>query len=458
MEKRPRLVIAACQGRSGKTTITLGLLNALKKRGIKVQAFKKGPDYIDPSWHTFASGVESRNLDAFMMTKNNIINTFVNNSQNMDISIVEGAMGMFDGLDVEGSGSTAEVAHMIDAPVILVVNCLRMTRSVAAIVNGAVNFDSRIKIAGVILNNVARKRHENILKDSIEKYCNVPVIGIVPKSGDISIPGRHLGLITAGEQEEIQELVDKLGEIVEENIDLDKLIEIADSASNLTLTEDHVSFKKKEKVKIGVLKDKVFSSYYPENLEALEANGAEIVIINSLKDNKLPDINGLYIGGGFPDVYAQQIEENSGLRNDIKDKIEAGLPVYAESGGLMYLGKTLIVDNKSYEMVGALPYDIKMEKKPQGHGYTISKSLKDNPFIPEGTIVKGHEFHNTSLINLQEDEITFAFDVQRGNGIKGLKDGIVYKNCMVTYVHSHVASTPEWAEGFIDKVIDYKKQ
>lgn len=456
MEKRPRIVIAACQGRSGKTTITLGLLNAFKKRGLKVQPFKKGPDYIDPSWHTFASGFKSRNLDAFMMTKNNIINTFVNTSENMDISVIEGAMGMFDGLDVEGSGSTAEVAYMIDAPVILVVNCLRMTRSVAAIVNGAVHFDPRIKIAGVILNNVARKRHENILKESIAKYCDVPVIGIVPKSNDITIPDRHLGLITAGEKDEIQELIDRLGTIIEENINLDKLIQIAEEASPLALTKDNRSFEKKEKVKIGVIKDKVFSFYYPENLEALEANGAEIIIINSLKDSTLPNIDGLYIGGGFPDIFAEELEENSELRDDIRKKISAGLPVYAESGGLMFLGRQLLVNDKSYNMVGALPYDVKTEKKPQGHGYTISQSLRGNPFISEGTIIKGHEFHNTRLVNLQEDEISFAFDVKRGKGITGLKDGITYKNCLATYMQCHSASTPEWAEGFIKKIIDWK--
>lgn len=456
MEKRPRLVIAACQGRSGKTTITLGLLKALKNRGLKVQPFKKGPDYIDPSWHTFASGIKSRNLDAFMMTKNQIVNTFVNNSRKMNISIIEGAMGLFDGLDVEGSGSTAEIAYMIDAPVILVVNCQRMTRSVAAIVNGVVNFDPRIKVAGVILNNVARKRHENMLKASIEKYCKVPVLGIVPKSQDIVIPDRHLGLIPAGEQEKVQELVDKLGELIEENIDLDKLMEIANDASDLTLTEENVNVKKIDKVKIGVIKDKVFSFYYPENLEALELKGAELVIINSLNDPKLPDIDGLYIGGGFPEMFGNQLEKNTGLKNDIKNQISMGMPVYAECGGLMYLGRRIFIDDKSYEMVGALPYDVKMEKKPQGHGYTIIKSLKNNPIISEGTIIKGHEFHNTRIVNLKEDEVNFAFDVHRGKGINGFKDGITYKNCLVTYTHNHVASTPEWVEGFLNRILECK--
>ncbi|SMB80244.1 hydrogenobyrinic acid a,c-diamide synthase (glutamine-hydrolysing) [Desulfonispora thiosulfatigenes DSM 11270] len=456
MEKRPRIVIAANQGRSGKTTITLGLLKALKNRGLKVQPFKKGPDYIDPSWHSFASGIQSRNLDAFMMTKNDITNTFVNSSNNMDISIIEGAMGLFDGLDVEGSGSTAEIAYMIDAPIILVVNCQRMTRSVAALVNGVVNFDPRIKIAGVILNNVARKRHENILKQSIEKYCNVPVLGIVPKSKDIVIPDRHLGLIPAGEKEELLEKVDKLGKLIEENIDLDKLIEISQNTTSLESIKDAVDMNRLAKVKIGVIKDKVFSFYYPENLEALEEKGAELVIINSLNDAKLPEIDGLYIGGGFPEVFAEQLERNEGLKTDIKNAIQLGMPVYAECGGLMYLGQKLFVDDNSYEMVGALPYDVKMEKKPQGHGYTINKSLKDNPFTTEDTIVKGHEFHNSRLINLEEEKVKFAFEVQRGKGIINSKDGILFNNCLVTYMHTHAASTPEWADGLLHKVLEFK--
>ena len=227
MLKIPRLVVGACQGRSGKTTFTLGLLKALKDGGTNVQPFKKGPDYIDPSWLSYAAGKECRNLDAFMMDKDNLVRTFINNSHDKEISVVEGAMGLFDGLDLEGTGSTAEVAYMIQAPVILVVNCQRMTRSVAALVNGVVNFDPRIKIGGVILNNVARSRHENMLTAAIGKYCQVPVVGILPKSSDIEIPDRHLGLIPATEKDELVGRVARLGKLVSENVDIEKILEIA---------------------------------------------------------------------------------------------------------------------------------------------------------------------------------------------------------------------------------------
>lgn len=459
MLKIPRLVIGACQGRSGKTTFTLGLLQALKKRGLNLQPFKKGLDYIDPSWLSYAAGKECRNLDAFMMDKITLVNTFINNSLDKEISIVEGAMGLFDGLDVEGSGSTAEIAYMIKAPVILVVNCQRMTRSVAALVNGVVNFDPRIKIGGVILNNVARTRHKNMLIASIEKYCQVPVVGILPKSNDIVIPDRHLGLIPAGEQEALIGAVDKLGNLVEENVDLEKLLKIARSAPSLeTSVEKKIPEIEKVQVTIGVIKDKVFSFYYPENLEALETQGARLVFINSLQDEKLPEIDALYIGGGFPEMFAPDLEKNKSLKVEIKQAIEQGLPVYAECGGLMYLGRNILWLDKSYTMVGALPYDVSMEKKPQGHGYTINKVLEENPFLPVGLEIRGHEFHNSRLINLNKSLVKFGMEVKRGKGITGKEDGIIYKNVFASYNHLHAAAAPEWAEGLVKVAWKYKSQ
>lgn len=458
MEKFPRIVIGACQGRSGKTTITLGLLKALKDKGLKVQAFKRGPDYIDPSWHTFASGSVSRNLDAFMMDKTDLVNSFIDHAEDADISIVEGAMGLFDGLDLEGSGSTAQIAYLIDAPVILVVNCQRMTRSVAALINGVVDFDSRINVAGVILNNVARKRHHHILKDVIGKYCKIPIVGIIPRNTDIVIPDRHLGLIPAGEQDELKEKVDKLGQLIAENVDLDMLMKIAENSNPLDTSTKSKKNKKDKKVKIGVIKDRVFSFYYPENLESLEDEGAELIYIDSLNDNCLPKVDALYIGGGFPEVFAEELEKNSGLRGDIKKSIETGLPVYAECGGLMYLGRKVFLKDGNYEMVGALPYDVKMEEKPQGHGYTINRVSKNHPFLDEGVEVKGHEFHNSKLINLDEKKVDFGFSVERGKGITGKQDGIVYKNCFAAYSHTHVLAFSNWAESFVNKALEHKNR
>lgn len=457
VENIPRIVVGAVQGRSGKTTFTLGLLKALSQRKIMVQPFKKGPDYIDPSWLSFASGEQCRNLDAFMMSEAQIRHTFIKHSLGKDISVVEGAMGLFDGLDIEGSNSTAQIAYLLNAPVILVVNCQRITRSVAAIVNGVVNFDSRIKIGGVILNNVARARHENIMLQSIEKYCQVPVLGILPKSKDIEIPDRHLGLIPAGEQDLLLERVEKLGRLVSENVNLEALLAVAAQACSFDeVIQEKVTTLKTVGPKIGVIKDRAFSFYYPENLEALVEKGAELIFIDAIKDKVLPSIDGLYIGGGFPEVMADEISANESLRLTIKARIEDELPVYAECGGLMYLSNGIIVSGKHYPMVGVFDCDVQMEKKPQGHGYTIQKTTAAHPFFPEGIVLNGHEFHNSRLVGLDENTAVFGFETMRGKGINGHSDGLVYKNTFASYNHLHAAASESWAENLVQKANEYQ--
>ena len=266
----PRLVVAAIQGRSGKTTFTIGLQRALRERGLLLQGFKKGPDYIDPSWSTFASGVPCRNLDAVMMTKEQIIHSMCMHGKDKDIAIVEGAMGMFDGLDWQGSNSTAELAVTLQAPVILVVSSNRITRSVAALINGVVNFDKRVKVAGVVLNQVARPRHLNIMTKCIEEYCDIPLLGALPKTKDIEIPDRHLGLIPANEQDALHSRIDRLGKLVSDHVDIDAILEIAKAAPTLVDTiPAHPVIEIESKVRIGVFKDRAFSFYYPENIEAL---------------------------------------------------------------------------------------------------------------------------------------------------------------------------------------------
>lgn len=460
----PRLVIGAGQGRSGKTTFTLGLLRALSNRGYHVQPFKKGPDYIDPSWLTFAcGGISCRNLDAFMMDRTQIKSTFIKHSLNSDISIVEGAMGLFDGLDVEGSNSTAEIACLLDAPIILVVNCQRITRSVAALINGITSFDARLKFGGVILNNVARARHQNIMTASIEKYCNIEILGILPKSSDIEIPDRHLGLIPAGEMESLQKRVDKLGSLVGDNVNLERILEIAKNAAALDgEIKSAPVINVEKKCRIGVLRDRAFSFYYPENIEALQEAGAEVVYIDSMHDAHLPAIDGLYIGGGFPEVMAEEISANETLRSDIKKAAEKGLPIYAECGGLMYLSKNILTEEKSYPMVGVFECDVKMEKKPQGHGYAVQKTTVNQPFFQAGEEIRGHEFHNSRIINLPEDT-DFAYETKRGKGIREGADGLVYKNVLACYHHLHAAAAESWAanfvklaNGFIEKEQTYK--
>ncbi len=455
-----RLLVGAVQGRSGKTTFTLGLLKALVDKGLAVQPFKKGPDYIDPSWATFASGQQCRNLDLYMMGADKVRQSFIRHSQGFDISVVEGAMGLFDGLDVEGSNSSAELAYTIDAPVILVVNCTRITRSVAALVNGVTGFDKRIRIGGVILNQVARARHENIMTQSIARYCDVPVLGVLPKNKAVEIPDRHLGLIPAGEQDMLHDRIALLGDMVKENVNIDEILKVAGGAAPLEYAGEVLRVNTQQnKVNIGVMQDKAFSFYYPENLEALEDAGAKLVNINSMEDAKLPDIDALYIGGGFPEVMAEEIGANQTLLTDIKEHIEDEMPVYAECGGLMFLAKNILVNDKAYPMVGVFDCDVEMKPKPQGIGYTIQEVMPGNPFYPVGSQVVGHEFHNSQIVNLGES-LHYGFATKRGKGITAGFDGLVYKNTLAGYHHLHAMAAPGWADQMVQLAEQYhvKKQ
>ena len=367
-------------------------------------------------------------------------------------------MGLFDGLDVEGSNSSAELAYTIDAPVILVVNCTRITRSVAALVNGVTGFDKRIRIGGVVLNQVARARHENIMVQSIERYCDVPVLGALPKSKAVEIPDRHLGLIPAGEQDMLQNRIELLGNLVKEHVNLEQVLQIAGSASPLEYPGELITVKKqKSEARIGVMQDKSFSFYYPENLEALSDAGAELITINSMEDKTLPDVDALYIGGGFPEVMAEEIGANQSLLQDIRNSVEDEMPVYAECGGLMFLSRNILVNDKAYPMVGVFDCDVEMKPKPQGIGYTIQKVLPGNPFYPEGSLVVGHEFHNSQIVNLSP-ELRYGFETQRGKGIVPGSDGLIYKNTLAGYHHLHATAAPEWAEQMVRLAEQYRKK
>lgn len=452
--KANRLIIAAPQGRSGKTTVTLGLLRAFYRRGLKVQPFKKGPDYIDPSWLSAAAGLPCYNLDSYLMGPEQICRSVSLAAEHSDFSIIEGAMGLFDGLDLAGSSSTAEIAKITATPVVLVLDATRMTRSAAAIVLGCQHFDPQIQICGVILNKVARPRHEKMLREAIEHFCGVPVLGAIPKEAGLTIPDRHLGLITHAETGESELLLDRLADVVSTYIDLEKVHSLSAQASPLpptSLTEplNPLKYKTPEPVKIGVIRDKIFTFYYPENLSVLVELGAKLVEINSLTDPCLPPgLDALYIGGGFPEVFGAELEKNSGLRFSVRAAVESGLPVYAECGGLIYLGRSLKVAGETFAMVGALPLDVIMEDKPQGHGYTNLRTLPGNPWFTPGITVKGHEFHNSRIINL-DPMVKFVYQVERGHGVDGIHDGIIYKGILASYNHLHVLGTPLWAEKFV---------
>lgn len=462
-QRIPRLVIGAPQGRSGKTTFTLGLLRAFSRQGLAVQSFKKGPDYIDPSWHTAAAGSTCRNLDSFFMNQQEICSSVASNSLKKDITLIEGSMGLYDGLDLEGSSSTAEIAKITQSPVLLIIDATRMTRSTAAMVMGYQHFDPEVKIVGIVLNKVARPRHEKMAREAIEKFCGIPVVGAIPKDAGLEIPDRHLGLVTQGEMAETKQFLNYLADVICEHTDLNKILELAQSAPKLPgegtvgLNRFTAQTAKSKSIKprIGVLQDQAFSFYYPENLESLASFGAELFPIDSLKDKELPsDLDGLYIGGGFPEIFAEELEKNAPLRNEIRQSAEEGLPIYAECGGLMYLGRTLQNGEKKYHMVGLLPLDTQMEKKPQGHGYTRMSPCDGNLWFDRGQEIRGHEFHNSKVIQL-DPSLRYAFTVQKGFGIDGQHDGICYKNVLAAYNHIHALGCPGWAERFVQLALSY---
>ncbi|HEX2987447.1 MAG TPA: cobyrinate a,c-diamide synthase, partial [Chloroflexota bacterium] len=320
----PRLVVAAPHGRSGKTIVTIGLVAALAARGIAVQPFKKGPDYIDPGWLSDASGRPCRNLDLFMMSEEVALRAFQRGIEGAEVAVVEGAMGLYDGLDLEGSGSTAQLARLLSAPILLVVDATRMTRSVAALVTGFQRFEPGVNVAGVVLNNIARPRHEEMLVRSIQHYCGIPVLGCIPRSESLAIPDRHLGLIPVAEDHGLTSIIQNARRIAEERLDLGRILAVAGSAPELAPPMLGVAQCRKRLVRMAVLLDRVFSFYYPENLEALEAAGAVLEHVDSLSDPSLPDVDGLYVGGGFPELFMEQLEANESLRRDIRARIDGG--------------------------------------------------------------------------------------------------------------------------------------
>ncbi len=458
---KPRVVIAGLRGGSGKTTLSLGLVAAWRQRVGEVVPFKKGPDYIDAGWLALAAGQPCYNLDPYMMSGEQILDSFWQHVQNAEAAVIEGNRGLFDGMDADGSCSTAELAKLLQAPVLLVVDGTMVTRTAAAAVLGCQHLDPKVAIQGVVLNRVAGPRHQEMLKTTIERYCRVPVVGAIPKLKEDDFPERHMGLVTALEHPEAREAIFARIQVVERYLDLEKVLTIADQAPPLTWEPVYPrkrASKAYRQPTIGIIRDSAFQFYYPENLEALERRGASLVTINALQDNFLPELDGLYIGGGFPETHAEQLAANDQLRKSLRSAIEAGLPVYAECGGLMYLGRNLEIEGKTYPMVQALPMDFRLEQKPQGHGYTELEVVNTNPFYPVGTTLRGHEFHYSRVTRFDLSPESLAFTMRRGSGILDRKDGVCYKNILATYSHVHAIGTPEWAEGLIRRALAYQRE
>ena len=456
----PRVVIAALRGGSGKTTLAVGLIAAWRERAGQVVPFKKGPDYIDAGWLALAAGQPCYNLDPFMMNEEQILQSFRERTRLAAGAVIEGNRGLYDGMDAAGTCSTAALAKVLQAPVLLVVDATKITRTAAAAVLGCQHFDPEVQIRGVILNRVAGARHEEMLRTTIEHYCGIPVVGAVPKVRENAFPERHKGLVTALEHPEARDAVLSRIRVVEKYIDLDRVVAVAREAPPVLWQGRRPrprSGKPYRQPVIGVIRDSAFQFYYPENLEALEARGARVLEVNSLRDESLPGLDALYIGGGFPETHAEQLAANGGFRESLRCAIESGLPVYAECGGLMYLGRNLHVGDRIYPMVGALPMDFRLMTRPQGHGYTVVEVVEANPFYAVGLTLRGHEFHYSRMDAADPTGLPMAFAVRRGIGILDAKDGVCYKNMLATYTHIHALGSPEWAEGLVQRALAHRR-
>ncbi len=511
----PRIIIAALRGGSGKTILSIGIIAALRKLNKTIAPFKKGPDYIDAGWLALAAGQSCYNLDSFLLSQEDNLHSFLYHSEDRSISIIEGNRGLFDGIDLEGSTSTAELAKLLRCPVVLCVDCTKITRTMAAVVMGCSLFDPDVMVKAVILNRVANLRHEKKLRDSIEHYCGMPVLGAIPKLDQQHFPERHLGLVPTAEHDWATDAIEAIANIAEQHLDLKAILKISQQAPGLktddrgqrsevrgrgaesrdlngelvcqnsaggirksvtrysrrekqssyqvsriqhraSSTEDPVSGIEKPGPRIGIIRDSAFQFYYPENIDALSDEGAEVVFVSPLKDRELLDLDALYIGGGFPETHAEKLAANKSFSHQLKALADNGFPIYAECGGLMYLGEELILEGNSYSMVGILPVAFDFYKKPQGHGYTIVTVEGENPYYDVGTEIRGHEFHYSRVSNWTGAQSDLVFRMKRGAGIHKDRDGIVYKNVLATYTHIHALGTPGWATALVRNAVEFR--
>ena len=460
--QRPRIVIAALRGGAGKTTLSVALTVALRHQGIQVVPFKKGPDYIDAAWLSRAAAGPAFNLDTYLMGSERVVQSFSRHATKDGISVIEGNRGLFDGVNSAGVFSTAELAKLLAAPVILVVDCDKVTRTAAAMVLGCLHLDPAVNIQGVILSRVNGNRHASVIRQAIEEYTGLPVFGVVPRLPDLPFVQRHLGLIPPVEHERVRQALEMAGEMAHDYLDVAGLLAVARSAPAWKIGAFPRPARSRkgsaEPVTIGVLRDAAFQFYYQENLEALTDRGARVISISALDDEVLPPVDALYIGGGFPETQAGRLMQNESFRLSVREAAEKGLPIYAECGGFIYLGESLTIGDRLYPMVGALPVSFRMEKRPQGHGYTTLVVDHENPFFPVGTTITGHEFHYCRIVSQREEDLNTAFNVLKGTGMDGRREGMCRKNILAGFTHLHALGTPEWADAIIEQARQYRNE
>ena len=450
-----RFLISAARKSSGKTSVSVGLAAELSRRGLAVQAFKKGPDYIDPMWLTAATGRPCRNLDFNLSTPVQLQIEFARHGAGTGVCLIEGNKGLYDGLDLQGRNSNAALARLLDLPVVLVLDARGMTRGIAPLILGYQAFDRSIRIAGVILSRLGGSRHEAKLRAVIEHYTDVPVLGAVHEDPRLAIAERHIGLTPTNEDDTVQNRIALLAAAVAREVDVERLLAATVSTAPLPAVpppaRSRVRISQGRPVVVGIARDRAFGFYYPDDLEVLERAGAQLLFFDTLRDARLPKVDGLVIGGGFPEMFMRELEANTPLRGEILAAIEAGIPAYAECGGLMYLARSLSWRGDTRRMVGAIAGDVVMHERPVGRGYVRLVPTEAHPWTERGedpVEIPAHEFHYSSIEGL-DPHTRFAYRVARGFGVDGKSDGIVVNNLLATYAHLRSAGSCDWAARFV---------
>ncbi len=449
----PRLLVSAAHKSSGKTTVSTGLCAALAAGGLRVQPFKKGPDYIDPLWLGRAAGRPCVNLDFNTMSAAEIRATAGSHMATADLALIEGNKGLYDGLDLEGSNSNAALARLLDTPVVLVIDSRGMTRGVAPLLLGYQAFETDLRIAGVILNRVGGARHGTKLRAVVERYTDIPVLGLIPENPAMQILERHLGLVPSNEHATADRQIRTLAEVVAAEVDLAAVARLGAEAPPLAVPSPSAIGIPGPPVRIAVARDAAFGFYYTTDLDALERAGAELLFFDTIHDTRLPDADALFIGGGFPESRMQDLEANAAMREAIRRAIEAGMPAYAECGGLMYLARGITWNGRRCEMAGVLPGEITMHARPQGRGLVRLQETGHGPWPMTGPAGEpgafaAHEFHYSALEPL-DDATVYAYRVLRGHGIDGRHDGIVHRNLLASYSHLRHTDQNPWATRFV---------
>ena len=493
-----RLFISAAHKSSGKTTVSVGVAASLRARGHLVQPFKKGPDYIDPMWLAAGAGRSCHNLDFHTMERAEIRAEFAWRSREADLALIEGNKGLHDGVAVDGTDSNAALAKLLAAPVLLVVDTRGITRGVAPLLRGYRDFDPEVRIAGVILNQVGGARHEAKLVHAVRTYTDLPVLGAIGRQPDLVLGEAHLGLVPPAGVAQAEDRVQRIAQCVEAEVDLDRLCEVAARAGGGagggeevapssdtdrprrlaaragglgagagalaagaegpdTSPASRCAPSRAPDVRIAIARDAAFCFYYPGDLEALEAAGARLVPFDTLVDPAPPEVDGIFIGGGFPERAMSALEENAPMRRRLRERIAEGTPVYAECGGLMYLARRIVWNARSCAMVGAIPADVVMHRRPRGRGYVVLEPTGEAAWTPAAQgLVRAHEFHHSSLENFTGSDWRYAWRVRRGRGIDGERDGIVAGNLLASYAHLRDVAGCRWAERFVAWVRDRK--